>query len=229
MEQLRRLKQAQEENGLTNDVLELMDFIKTAIEGREYGKFAFTRNLSKAIQMIGSIGEAAGIAKEDCAYMDIQAIRKLYASTQDIRSAMLHSIERGKSAYGITRTITLPPLMIEPEEVMQFYYPNSEPNFITSDKVEGEIYLLDGMAEAEEMEGKILLIPSADPGYDWIFSHRIKGFITMYGGANSHMAIRAGELGIPAAVGVGSKDFEEYKKAHVLELDPLAKWIRVLK
>lgn len=142
---------------------------------------------------------------------------------------MLHSIERGKSAYGITRTITLPPLMIEPEEVMQFYYPNSEPNFITSDKVEGEIYLLDGMAEAEEMEEKILLIPSADPGYDWIFSHGIKGFITMYGGANSHMAIRAGELGIPAAVGVGSKDFEEYKKAHVLELDPLAKWIRVLK
>ncbi len=229
LEQLRRLKQAQEENGLTNDVLELMDFIKTAIEGREYGKFAFTRNLSKAIQMIGRIGEAAGIAKEDCAYMDIQAIRKLYASTQDIRSAMLHSIERGKSAYGITRTITLPPLMIEPEEVMQFYYPNSEPNFITSDKVEGEIYLLDGMAEVEEMEGKILLIPSADPGYDWIFSHGIKGFITMYGGANSHMAIRAGELGIPAAVGVGSKDFEEYKKAHVLELDPLAKWIRVLK
>ncbi len=229
LEQLGRLKQAQEENGLTNDVLELMDFIKTAIEGREYGKFAFTRNLSKAIQMIGSIGKAAGIGKEDCAYMDIQAIRKLYASTQDIRSAMLHSIERGKSAYEITRTITLPPLIIEPEEVMQFFYPDSEPNFITSNKAEGEIYLLDGMAEAEEMEGKILLIPSADPGYDWIFSHGIKGFITMYGGANSHMAIRAGELGIPAAVGVGSKAFEEYKKAHVVELDPLAKWIKMLK
>lgn len=229
LEQLGRLKQAQEENGLTNDVLELMDFIKTAIEGREYGKFAFTKNLSKAIQMIGSIGEAEGITKEDCAYMDIQVIRKLYASTRDIRSTMLHSIEQGKSAYEMTRTITLPPLIIEPEAIMQFYYPDSEPNFITSDKVEGEVYLLDGGAETEEMEGKILLIPSADPGYDWIFSHGIKGFITMYGGANSHMAIRAGELGIPAAIGVGSKDFEEYKKAHVVELDPLANWIRVLK
>ena len=229
LEQLRKLKQAQEENGLTNDVLELMDFIKTAIEGREYGKFAFTKNLSKAIQMIGSIGEAAGITKEDCAYMDIQVIRKLYASTRDIRSTMFHSIERGKSAYEMTKTITLPPLIIEPGEVMQFYYPDSEPNFITSDKTEGEVYLLDGVVETEKMEGKILLIPSADPGYDWIFSHGIKGFITMYGGANSHMAIRAGELGIPAAVGVGSKDFEEYKKAHVLELDPLARWIRVLK
>lgn len=229
LEQLRRLKQAQEENGLANDVLELMDFIKTAIEGREYGKFAFTKNLSKAIQMIGSIGEAEGIAKEDCAYMDIQAVRKLYASTREIRSVMLHSIQQGKKAYEMTKTITLPPLIIAPEEVMRFYYPDSEPNFITSNKVEGEVYLLDDMADAEGMEGKILLIPSADPGYDWIFSHGIKGFITMYGGANSHMAIRAGELGIPAAVGVGSKDFEEYKKAHVLALDPLAKWIRVLK
>lgn len=229
LEQLRRLKQAQEENGLTNDVLELMDFIKTAIEGREYGKFAFTKNLSKAIQIIGNIGEAEGIAKEDCAYMDIQAVRKLYASTQEIRSAMLHSIQQGKKAYEMTKAMTLPPLIIAPEEVMRFYYPDSEPNFITSNKVEGEVYLLDDMVDAEGMEGKILLIPSADPGFDWIFSHGIKGFITMYGGANSHMAIRAGELGIPAAVGVGSKDFEEYKKAHVLALDPLAKWIRVLK
>lgn len=150
LEQLGRLKQAQEENGLTNDVLELMDFIKTAIEGREYGKFAFTKNLSKAIQMIGNIGEGAGITKEDCAYMDIQAIRKLYAATRDIRSTMLHSIEQGKSAYEMTKTITLPPLIIAPEEVMRFYYPDSEPNFITSNKVEGEVYLLDDMADAED-------------------------------------------------------------------------------
>ena len=229
LEQLGKLKRKLEENGLTNDVLELMDFIKTAIEGREYGKFAFTKNLSKAIQMIGEIGKSVGIEKEDCAYMDIHAIRKLYVSTQDIRTTMLHSIRQGKSAYEMTKAITLPPLLAEPEEVMGFYYPDSEPNFITSCKVEGKVYLLDETVDAEEMEGKILLIPSADPGFDWIFSHGIKGFITMYGGANSHMAIRAGELGIPAAVGVGTKAFEEYKKADVVELNPLAKWIKILK
>lgn len=229
LEQLGKLKLELEENGLANDVLELMDFIKTAIEGREYGKFAFTRNLSKAIQMISRIGENVGISKEDCAYMDIQAIRKLYASTQDIRLTMLRSIQQGKSAYEMTKTITLPPLIIEPEEVMRFYYPDSEPNFITSDRVEGEVYLLDEAVDVGELEGKILLIPSADPGFDWIFSRGIKGFITMYGGANSHMAIRAGELGLPAAVGVGVKAFEEYKKADVIELNSMAKWIKVLK
>ena len=78
-------------------------------------------------------------------------------------------------------------------------------------------------------EGKIVLIPSADPGYDWIFSHGIGGFITMYGGANSHMAIRAGELGIPAAVGVGEKQFQQYKNALCLEIDAQGKTIKILR
>ena len=81
----------------------------------------------------------------------------------------------------------------------------------------------------EDMEGRVILIPSADPGYDWIFSHRIGGFITMYGGANSHMAIRAGELLIPAVIGVGAKDFDRYSKAQILEIDAASKLVRILK
>lgn len=79
------------------------------------------------------------------------------------------------------------------------------------------------------MRDRIVLIPSADPGYDWIFSRRIKGFITMYGGVNSHMAIRAGELSIPAVVGVGAKSYEMYKEAQVLEIDAGGKLVRILK
>ena len=82
---------------------------------------------------------------------------------------------------------------------------------------------------AGDLEGRIVLIPSADPGYDWIFSHGIAGFITMYGGANSHMAIRAGELGIPAAVGVGEKLFQQYKAASCLEIDAQSKTIKMLR
>ena len=87
---------------------------------------------------------------------------------------------------------------------------------------------METMEDAAELEDKIVLIPSADPGYDWIFAHKIGGFITMYGGANSHMAIRAGELSIPAAVGVGAKLFEEFKKASLIELDAQGNLIKIL-
>ena len=227
--QLNNLRSKLNENGLTNDVLELMDFIKTVIEGREYGKFAFTRNLSKAIQMIKDIGEKEGIPKEDCAYVNARVIKELYVSTKDVKTVFEHSIEQGKADCEMTKAITLPPFISCEQDVMGFYYPDSEPNFVTSGKVNAEVRILEEKIETEELAGKILLIPSADPGYDWIFSHGIKGFITMYGGANSHMAIRAGELGIPAAVGVGTKAFEKYKSAKVLELDALNRAIYIIK
>lgn len=229
LEQLNRMKEKLVENGLRNDVLELMDFIKCVIEGREYGKFVFTKSLSKAIQLIGEIAEKEGISREDCAYVNIWTVRELYASTRDIHANLREAVKHGKQNYEMTRVITLPPFISKPEDVFAFSYPDSEPNFITSGKAVGKMCLLEGLSRAEDISDKIVLIPSADPGYDWIFSRGIRGFVTMYGGANSHMAIRAGELGIPAAVGVGTKNFEEYKKAKVIEIDALGKLIRVLK
>lgn len=231
LEQLKKLRVMLSENKLTNDVLGLMDFIKSAIEGREYGKFAFTRSLSKAIQLIGQIGEEAGISQEDCTYVDIQVIRSMYASTKDVKESLLSAISLAKENYVLTRAITLPPIITTPDDVMRFYYPDTEPNYITSGGAIGEVVVIEGSVELESTSflGKVLLIPSADPGFDWIFSHGIGGFITMYGGANSHMAIRAGELGIPAVVGIGTKEFDKLKMAKKIEINCIAKYIRILK
>ena len=49
---------------------------------------------------------------------------------------------------------------------------------------------------------------NADPGYDFIFNYQIKGLITKFGGANSHMAIRCAEFNLPAAIGCGEQIFE---------------------
>ena len=72
------------------------------------------------------------------------------------------------------------------------------------------------------------MIPSADPGYDWIFSRNIAGFITSYGGANSHMAIRAGELNIPAVIGTGETLFAQLSKAKIVHLDCANQKVTVL-
>ena len=48
------------------------------------------------------------------------------------------------------------------------------------------------------------------------FSRNISGLITCWGGANSHMAIRSGELGLPAVIGVGELDYNRWSYAHKL-------------
>jgi phosphoenolpyruvate-protein kinase (PTS system EI component) len=74
----------------------------------------------------------------------------------------------------------------------------------------------------------IILIENADPGFDWIFTSSIKGLITAYGGMNSHMAVRSGEFGLPCAIGVGQKRFNELKNANRIRLDCLNKMITIL-
>ena len=67
--------------------------------------------------------------------------------------------------------------------------------------------------------GMIVCIENADPGYDWIFTKGISGLITKFGGANSHMAIRCGELGIPAAIGCGEELFARLSAGGAVILD----------
>jgi phosphoenolpyruvate-protein kinase (PTS system EI component) len=62
-------------------------------------------------------------------------------------------------------------------------------------------------------------MPSADPGFDWIFTRGISAFVTQFGGANSHMAIRASELGIPAVIGAGETLYQRWSAAHALCID----------
>lgn len=226
--QMHKLKDLLDENGLHTDILGLMDFIKLVIEGREYGKFIFTRSLSKAIQLIGKLGEKYGLSREDCSYINIQHIRNLYSSAKDIEKILCDSVRMGRTEYEMTKSLVLPPIICAPEEIWQFYYPDTEPNYITLKQTYGETIELTGNIENTEIAGKIVLIECADPGYDWIFSHNIKAFITMYGGANSHMAIRAGELNIPAVIGVGEKQYQSYCKAKILEIDAMSKNVRIL-
>ena len=73
--------------------------------------------------------------------------------------------------------------------------------------------------QSKSLDGKIVCITSADPGFDWLFSHDIAGLITCYGGANSHMAIRANELGLPAIIGAGESRYQLWAGAQRLDID----------
>ena len=217
IEQLRHIERLLKEHQLEIDVLGLIEFVKAGIEGREYAKFVFTKSLSDALSLIRQLGEEYGLSLEDCAYLDYDAIRTLYSESGSVRERLLESIARGRERHALTRNLVLPPVIASPEEVFAFHLPPSQPNFITRKSVTAPVASVTDPPES--FAGRILFVPSADPGFDWIFTRGISGFVTQFGGANSHMAIRAGELGIPAVIGAGETLFNRWQSAHKLCLD----------
>lgn len=94
------------------------------------------------------------------------------------------------------------------------------PNYITNRTIEANVLCLDDYdGPLSELEGKIVCIDRADPGFDWIFGMGIVGVVTCYGGSASHMSIRAYEIGIPAVVGCGKRIYNEVKQAKRLLID----------
>ena len=83
--------------------------------------------------------------------------------------------------------------------------------------------------DENELRGKIVFIRSADPGYDYLFSKEIGGLVTQFGGANSHMAIRCAELGIPAVIGAGEKNYLIWSQYKKVTMDCLKKQIIKIK
>ena len=203
----------------------LIEFIKTGIELRELAKFKFTRNLSDAISYIQKFGEIYGYSREDLAYCDIQIFKELHVSATNIKNILSRSIDEGKKNYLDSLKIVLPPLIVRPEDVWAFDWPNTVPNFITQKQVTASVL---NKISHEQLSGSIVCIENADPGFDWLFSFPISGLITAWGGANSHMAIRAGELGLPAVIGAGEALYNLWSNAQKLHIDCASKKVEIL-
>lgn len=224
--QMREISRLLGEHGLSHDVVGLFDFLQAGIELREYAKFVFTRNLSDALSLFRELGHDLGFSAEDMSYANIQVIKELHAASAEPKELIAASIEEGRRRYAETCQIILPPLITRAEDALCFHMPQSEPNFITQRQVTAAVV---DYQQRDRLQGAIVVIPSADPGFDWIFSHRIAGFITAYGGTNSHMAIRANELGLPAVIGAGEVLYRQWAAAQVLNIDCANRRVEVLR
>lgn len=215
-QQLKQIDNLIEQHGLATDATSLIEFIQSGIEMRELGKFEFSKNLSDCLSLITQFSCEIGVPIDEMAFCDINAIKELHLSSGAYKSSILESIQHGKSVYQDTQSVSLPPLITSPDQVWAFEVPSTEPNFITQKQITAPI--VDANA-CHELKGKIVCIPSADPGFDWLFSQDIAGLITTWGGANSHMAIRSGELGLPAVIGAGELLYKKCLSADLLLLD----------
>lgn len=223
--QLRDISRLLEAHGLHPDGIGLFDFLQAGIELRELAKFHFTRNLSDALSLAAACGEQWGFGKDDMAYCDIAALQELHVAAADPRAMLARSIEQGKARHAETLAIALPPVIASPDDVWAFEWPESAPNFVTQNQVTAPVA---DAADRDRLAGAIVCLPNADPGYDWLFAYPIAGLVTAWGGVNSHMAIRAGELGLPAVIGAGEMLYRRWSKARRLHLDCAGRRVEVL-
>ena len=173
------------------------------------------------------ISKRTNISLNEIQHLDIQIIKEMYYSinTRDVSNILKKNIQNNIENYEINKFIKLPEVITKSDDIYTHIENKSKINFIGDKATHSEIIFIKKIENPKNYNNKIVCIENADPGYDFLFNHKIKGLITKYGGANSHMTIRCAELNIPAAIGVGNYQFEKIKKEKKIFLDPINKKI----
>lgn len=220
------------ESGL--DVLEadgLLAYARRAIAGREQVKFDFTRTLSDALTELVHWGEAQGLSRDDLSYLDWTDISR--SITQPVMDEadrhFLDIAESGRRSVAGAFAFRLSHIISSPRDIYVATLNRSVPNFVGSGAASGHVVELTANTPASfEIRDRIVCIENADPGFDWIFARQPRALITRFGGANSHMAIRCAEFGLPAAIGCGEQIFQRIVASGAVELNCPGKILRPL-
>lgn len=194
----------------------LLNFFISSMKLRENYKFIFSRTLSDSIELLRkhsiknhyynkvfniNINNILKIKSKK----DVNKLNKIYEK---------NILNREYFSY-----VKLPYLIVSNNDFFVSSLLQSKPNFITNKSITGELFFLENGIKNKNLKNKIVVIENADPGFDWIFSHKIKGLITKFGGVNSHMSIRCEELNLPAIIGFGEDNYMKILKTKILDIN----------
>ena len=175
-----------------------IDMFQEGISTRENSKFYYTKGIDG---ILNEVGEKNTSDRELFDLLDIEFNEE---NTSDMR----------------LMNVLMPDLITSNEDFYFYEEMSKNGNYIGQGTVIGDVLLIDNEANRpNNLENKIVVIPAADPGWDWIFNYKIKSLITKYGGPNSHMAIRCAEHNIPAILGVGENNFTVISNSKSLNID----------
>ena len=208
---------------------ELIDYCRTAIAAREDIKFAFSRLLSDALSSVLKWGYPQGLSREDISFLTWPDIEERISVPllDDLDRYFLGLAQERRYSNTTVRSLKFAHIISRPRDIYVATMNRSVPNFIGAGQTTGRIQVLSPKSSTNiGLENRIVCIENADPGFDWLFSKGIQALVTRFGGANSHMAVRCAELGIPAAIGCGDQLFERIKAAPSAELNCTERYLR---
>ena len=217
-------------NNIKFNANKFLNFCKKAIFYREEFKLIFTKCIDEIFLNLISLGKELKIKRDEFEHISINTILNSYNNLdlKKFKQILKDEIKNNKKNFYYRKLIDLPDVILEASDIYNFEKKNSMPNYITERSITSKSIMFKNLKDNKYLKDKIVILESADPGYDFIFSYNIKGLITKYGGANSHMSIRCLELGIPAIIGVGEVRFKQLSKAKIININTQAKNYKII-
>ena len=162
-------------NGFLINAHQLIDFIIDAIKFREYSKYVFSKNVSDILEYIKIFFKKNNINPKLAEFVNIHSIKQLYynLSSGTVKKILEDEIKKNQIEYKKNQLFKLPDNIIKPGDTYQFHNQIVKSNFITNKKTIGQIYKFD-LGTLNKMKDKIVFIENADPGYDFIFTKKLK-------------------------------------------------------
>lgn len=208
--------------GYKFSVPEFLKFCQLSISNRENSKNSFSKGINLIFNELKKLVVELKLNPSNLSLVDIQLILNSHSKLKPLKLAkeIKINILENKKNQKILNNLNFPDIITHSDDVYHFDSLSIKENFVTEKLIEGKLLQLDNQKSfTKNLENKIILMKSADPGFDFIFSRSIKGFITAFGGANSHMSIRALEQDIPAVIGVGLEKFNQLKNSKKVLID----------
>jgi len=219
--QILKINKIFKKNKLEINFDHFLDFAKLSIEKREYSKLIFSKSIDEIFKNLKKLANIINVDFKKFEHLDIDVILKSfhYLEQEKLKKIISRNISLNNKSYNFSQSIISPDVISDSKNFLYYYNLNCRENYITKKNTTGEIIELKKMINFKNISNKIILIENADPGFDFLFSYKINGLITKYGGSNSHMAIRCMELGLPAIIGVGDKIYENFANSKKIYID----------
>lgn len=183
--------------------------VVTFMQAREETKFLFSRALDVFVGSLKAALDSRGISYDiasQCSWPDLECAIRI--------GSQLSQKEKGNLP------MILPDVIIPGVSDLRVTTSHAAaPSYITRKVVKARVCVVDNPSEHEDVSGAIVVIPNADPGYDFLFHSGAAAIITRTGGPASHMCIRAVELQMPSCIGCGEDLYEALLRSRTAVLD----------
>ena len=196
-------------------------FLRKSIIEREKSKFYFSKVINQIFEELESISKRFNLNHEDIQFLNIKSVKALYNnfSMSFTENQLKKEIKKNKKDFCYNRNFLLPNVIIKKDDIYSYFDKNKSATFVTNKKITSKVYEIKNYKDDTDIRNKIVCISNADPGFDFLFTKKISGLITEFGGPNSHMFIRCNELKIPAAIGVGRYNYKKVCDSGIIDLD----------